>query len=152
MASKPPVDPRRKRALAVYKKMGWGTNQGIRDLDEDLWQLTTDFLFGEVWSRPGLGLREREIITITTLMGQHTDGIRAHLRKAHHLGITYAELKEIILHATYYLGTPRGFWAMRHLRAVMDEHAAEGIDGARPGRKTKKSVKKKAAVKARSPR
>jgi hypothetical protein len=33
--------------------MGWGENVAVKDLDEDLWQLTTDVLFGEIWSRPG---------------------------------------------------------------------------------------------------
>lgn len=139
------TDPRRARALAVYKEMGWGENEPIRELDPDLWQLTTDFLFGEVWARPGLSLREREIVTLTALMAQHTDGIKAHLRKAHHLGIGYDELKEIILHATYYLGTPRGFWAMRLLRAVKEEHAAAGVAPpatARPERAPKRTAKK----------
>ena len=32
------LDPknRRERGLEVYKKMGWGENEGVRELDEDL--------------------------------------------------------------------------------------------------------------------
>ena len=53
------LDPkdRRARGLAVYRQMGWGENAGVKELDEDLWQLTTDVLFGEIWARPGLSLR-----------------------------------------------------------------------------------------------
>jgi hypothetical protein len=51
---------RRERGLKIYKEMGWGTNQDLKDLDEDLWALTTDFVFGEVWSRSG----QREWICI----------------------------------------------------------------------------------------
>jgi 4-carboxymuconolactone decarboxylase len=63
-----PHKDRRKRGLQVYEQMGWGTNQDLRDLDEDLWALTTDFVFGEVWSRPGLSLREREIAVLAVLI------------------------------------------------------------------------------------
>ena len=124
------LDPknRRERGLEIYKKMGWGENEGVRELDEDLWQLTTDFLFGEIWARPGLSLRDRELITLTTLMSVQTEGIRTHMRKAHHLGITYDEIKELILHATYYLGTPKGIFAMRKLKEVMAEEAGPAND------------------------
>jgi hypothetical protein len=39
---------RRARGLAVYKQMGWGENTAVKELDEDLWQFTTDVLFGEI--------------------------------------------------------------------------------------------------------
>jgi hypothetical protein len=39
---------RRERGLAVYKQMGWGENTVVKELDEDLRQLTTDVLFGEI--------------------------------------------------------------------------------------------------------
>ena len=91
--------------------------------------MTTDFLFGEIWARPGLSLRDRELITLTTLMAVKTDGISTHLRNAHHLGITYDEIKELILQATYYLGTPKGIFAMRKLKEVMAEKAGPANDG-----------------------
>ena len=51
------TDDRRARGLAVYQQMGWGENTAVKELDEDLWRFTTDVLFGEIWSRPGLSLR-----------------------------------------------------------------------------------------------
>ena len=51
------TDDRRARGLAVYEQMGWGENTAVKELDEDLWRFTTDVLFGEIWSRPGLSLR-----------------------------------------------------------------------------------------------
>src|SRR5262249_10336908 len=38
---------RRERGLAVYKEMGWGENEVVKELDPDLWAFTTDVLFGE---------------------------------------------------------------------------------------------------------
>jgi alkylhydroperoxidase/carboxymuconolactone decarboxylase family protein YurZ len=101
--------------------MGWGENAGVKELDEDLWAFTTDVLFGEIWSRPGLSLRERELVTLGALMAAKADGIALHMRNAHHLGITYDEMKEVILQCTVYLGMPKALFAMRKLKAVMAE-------------------------------
>jgi 4-carboxymuconolactone decarboxylase len=122
------MDPndRRARGLAVYQAMGWGENAAVKELDEDLWQLTTDVLFGEIWSRPGLSLRERELVTLAALMAAKADGIALHMRNAHNLGISFDEMKEVILQATIYLGMPKALFAMRKLKAVMAEAAASG--------------------------
>jgi 4-carboxymuconolactone decarboxylase len=117
---------RRARGLAVYQAMGWGENAAVKELDEDLWQLTTDVLFGEIWSRPGLNLRERELVTLAALMAAKADGIALHMRNAHNLGISFDEMKEVILQATIYLGMPKALFAMRKLKAVMAEAAAGG--------------------------
>src|SRR3954467_7337286 len=120
------TDDRRARGLAVYEQMGWGENPAVKELDEDLWRFTTDVLFGEIWSRPGLSLRERELVTLATLMAAKADGIALHMRHAHNLGITFDEMKEVILQATIYLGMPKALFAMRKLKAVMAESEGGG--------------------------
>jgi 4-carboxymuconolactone decarboxylase len=110
---------RRQRGLAVYKEMGWGENESVKALDEDLWQFITDIGFGEVWSRPGLSLRERELVVIGALMAVKADGIASHMKRAHHLGITHEEIKEVILQLTIYLGMPKGLFAMKKLKEIM---------------------------------
>lgn len=121
---KPLTDEHRKRGLALYKEMGWGENEGVKEADMDLWRYTTDFLFGEIWARPGLSLREKELITIAVLLEAKADGISLHMRNAGKLGISFSDIKEVILQVAYYLGMPRALWAMRKLRAVMDETGA----------------------------
>jgi 4-carboxymuconolactone decarboxylase len=115
---------RRERGLEIYKKMGWGEHSLLNELDEDLWGFTTDVLFGEIWARPGLSLRERELITLATLMAAKADGMALHMRNAYHLGITFDEIKELILQCTIYLGMPKALFAMRKLKAVMAEKEA----------------------------
>jgi len=116
---------RRERGLAIYKQMGWGENDGVKSLDTDFWSYTTDVVFGEIWSRPGLSLRERELITLSLLIAAKTEGMKLHMRHAHHLGITYDEMKEVIMQCTAYLGVPLGLFAMRQLKAVMAEEPAK---------------------------
>jgi 4-carboxymuconolactone decarboxylase len=112
---------RRERGLRVYERMGWGTNPDLKNLDEELWRLTTDFVFGEVWSRPGLSLREREIAVLAALIALGTEGMDIHLRHAHKLGITEDQIKELIFQVMYYVGQPRGLFAMKRLKGVMAE-------------------------------
>ena len=72
-------EERRKRALEIYKKMGWGENEGVREADEELWKIITDVMFGEIWSRPGLSLRDRELIQKvggTSYLAQLTEAVR----------------------------------------------------------------------------
>jgi 4-carboxymuconolactone decarboxylase len=117
----PDAKSRRERGLEIYKQMGWGENPAVKELDDDLWAFTTDVLFGEIWARPGLSLRERELVTLATLMAAKADGIALHMRNAHNLGISYDEMKEVIMQCTIYLGMPKALFAMRKLKAVVAE-------------------------------
>lgn len=111
---------RRERGLDVYKNMGWGDNTVLKDIDDELWSLTTDFLFGEIWARPGLSLRDRALVTLVALISANVDPSR-HMRDAYNLGITDDEIKEVILQTTFYLGLPRGIFAMKKLKEVQAE-------------------------------
>jgi 4-carboxymuconolactone decarboxylase len=77
-------------------------------------KMTREHLFGDIWSRPGLGLRERSMITIACLVMHGFDhaGLRVQLGFALNLGITREEIFEIIMHVTHYGGWPTGANAM----------------------------------------
>ncbi len=57
-----PQNDTEKAAFEVMEKIGWGTNAATRELDEDLWHIINQANLGLIWSRPGLSLRERELI------------------------------------------------------------------------------------------
>jgi alkylhydroperoxidase/carboxymuconolactone decarboxylase family protein YurZ len=58
-----------------------------------------------------------------------------HLRHAHRLGITDEQIKELIFQVMYYVGQPRGLFAMKRLKTVMAE---------RNGRKRRRGAKRAA--------
>src|SRR3954469_24564657 len=120
---------RRARALEIYKKMGWGENEGVREADAELWKIITDVMFGEIWSRPGLSLRERELITLGVLVADRAEGMKLHMRHAHKLGITFDQMREVIFQVMYYAGQSKGLFAMRRLKEVMQESGATFKDG-----------------------
>ena len=113
-----PAD-KREQGLAVLKKIGWGTNEGLREIDEELWALTLENNFGSIWSRPGLSLRDREMICISALVTLGANGVGAHFRNAHAVGLTNAELKEIILQVMPYAGLPKALHAMNIFKKVV---------------------------------
>ena len=67
----------------------------------------TRYAWGEVWTRPGLGLRERSMITVAmlTALGRW-DELKLHLRGARNNGVTAAEIREILQQAAIYAGVP----------------------------------------------
>ena len=119
---------RRARALEIYKKMGWGENEVVKEIDMELWKMITDVMFGEIWSRPGLSLRERELITLGVLVADRAEGMKLHMRHAHNLGITCEEMRETIFQVMYYAGQSKGLFAMRRLKEVMQESGAKFED------------------------
>jgi 4-carboxymuconolactone decarboxylase len=80
--------------------------------------------FGDIWARPGLDLRTRSRITVAALTVLHRpDELRLHLHAARNLGLSRAEICEILLHCSIYGGFPVAVEALRIAREVFD---AEG--------------------------
>jgi 4-carboxymuconolactone decarboxylase len=77
--------------------------------------------FGDLWSRPGLTLIERERVTLAVLisLGRHAE-IRSHVGIASNLGIPPDELGEEIMHLAVYAGFPGAVDAMRIAAEVLD--------------------------------
>jgi 4-carboxymuconolactone decarboxylase len=67
-----------------------------------------DFLYGEVWTRRGLSLRERRIIALSCMAAApNNDQVRAHVAAALKSGdLDVGELQELVLHFAVYCGWP----------------------------------------------
>jgi 4-carboxymuconolactone decarboxylase len=105
-------------ALDVMGKIGWGTNAATRELDEDLWHIINQGNLGLIWSRPGLTLRERELIVMSVLVATGSDGVSHLMQHADAVGITDAQIKELILQTIPYSGQPKAIQAMLTLKRV----------------------------------
>ena len=111
-------DGREQAGLAVLEQLGWGQNEGVRELDEDLWRIVSEVNFGTIWARPGLSLRDRELVCMAMLIALGAHGVALHFKHAHTVGITAEELKEIVLQAIPYAGLPKALGAMALLKRV----------------------------------
>ena len=78
-----------------------------RQISEDMYQLSVGTLFGEIWNRPHLSLRDRQLITLAANIAlARPHGTHSHYRSAHHIGITHEEICEIMIHVGMYGGWP----------------------------------------------
>ena len=85
----------------------------------DLWKMIQEHVFGELWARPGLGLRDRCLITITVLTAlARTEELRMHMHNALNMGISEQEVLEMAMHVAHYAGWPTGVNACRVAKDV----------------------------------
>lgn len=89
------------------------------DFAPKLADLTDKVLFGDVWERPGLGKRDRSLVTVSALIAMdRPDQLRSHLARARENGVTEAEVVETITHLAFYAGWPSAVSAVGVARDV----------------------------------
>jgi 4-carboxymuconolactone decarboxylase len=117
------------KGIEIIRKLGI---RGGAPLPKDLATITVEHLFGDVWNRPGLELKERSLVTVAALvaLGRESEQ-RIHLRGALKLGIPLAKLEEVIVHLAHYGGWPVAVGASRVLAEVVAELEEEEATGAK---------------------
>jgi 4-carboxymuconolactone decarboxylase len=92
------------------------------DIAPGLADYTDRVLFGDLWKRPGLSLRDRSLITVASLVALYrTNELPVHLKKALDNGVTRDELIEVITHLAFYSGWPTANTAITIARRVFEE-------------------------------
>lgn len=89
-------------------------------------QLTVEYGWGQIWSRPGLPLKTRSFLSMAFLaaLGKH-DEFRTHVRGAVNNGATREEISEVLLQASLYCGMPVGLECFRMAKQVLDDIEAQ---------------------------
>ena len=117
------TDPERRRLglETMGKVYGWEVGDG----DGDFFGITVEHLFAEVWTRPGLTVRERRLVTLTILMCLANEmPLRLHIGAALKSGdLDDQAVDELILHVAHYGGWPVAAVASQVLRAMRSERA-----------------------------
>lgn len=89
------------------------------DVAPKLTEISDAVLFGDVWQRPGLGRRDRSLITVACLIALYrTNELPFHLRTALANGVTRDEIVEVITHLAFYAGWPTAGTAIGIARDV----------------------------------
>jgi 4-carboxymuconolactone decarboxylase len=98
------------------------TRSPYADIAPALGEYTDKVLFGDVWKRPGLSLRDRSLVTVATLVALYrTNELPFHLRRALENGVTKDELIELVTHLAFYAGWPAANTAVTIARTVFGE-------------------------------
>lgn len=95
---------------------------GAAGIDRPIQELVTAFGYGAVWSRPGLSLQTRSLVTIALLSAlNRPDELKHHVAGALRNGVNENEILEILLHVILYCGAPAGIAAGRVVRQALGE-------------------------------
>ena len=90
-----------------------------------------EFPFGDIYSRPGLDLRSREIATIAALtaLGNAAPQLKVHIEAGLNVGLTRDEIVEVIMQMAVYAGFPaavNGLFAAKDVFAAREEKDRRG--------------------------
>jgi len=115
------------RALdAIDGSAGRTVVDSLADIAPDFATYILEFPFGDIYSRPGLGLREREIATIAALtaMGNAAPQLKVHIQAGVNVGLSREEIVETIMQMAVYAGFPaalNGLFAAKEVFAAQRE-------------------------------
>lgn len=117
-------EARATRGLALLAELDGQNGKETVARMGDLGRYIVEFGFGDIYSRPGLSLRDREMAAIAMLiaMGGRDTQVRFHLGAALRIGLTVEELGEIIIQTVPFAGFPTALNA----HAILKEVIAQG--------------------------
>ena len=99
------------------------TTAGATELTRDFQEFITTYAWGGIWTRPGLDRRSRSMVALTALVaGGHHEELALHLHAARRNGLSWDEIKEVLLQTAIYCGVPAANTAFR---IAQDIHAEE---------------------------
>lgn len=97
----------------------------LTDIAPDFARYLIEFPFGDIYCRPGLDLKSREIATVAALtaMGNATPQLEVHIEAGLNVGLTPTEIVETIMQMAVYAGFPaalNGLFAAKKVFAARD--------------------------------
>ena len=123
-----PDRKRYERGLAKLSEVDgkWGQQviEALRDIAPDMARYIIEFSFGDIYCRPGLDLKSREIATVAALtaLGNAAPQLKVHIHAALNVGCTRSEVVETIMHMAVYAGFPAALNGLYAAKEVFEEH------------------------------
>jgi 4-carboxymuconolactone decarboxylase len=102
--------------------------QSLKDIAPDFAAYLIEFPFGDIYSRPGLDLKSREIAVVAALtaLGNAAPQLKVHIHGALNVGCTREEVIEVIMQMAVYAGFPaalNGLFAAKEVFSQRDSNA-----------------------------
>lgn len=97
--------------------------EALKEISPDFADLLIEFPFGDVYSRPGLDLKSREIAAVAALtaMGTATPQLKVHIHAALNVGCSPQEIIEVMIQMAVYAGFPSALNGLFAAKEVFDE-------------------------------
>ena len=112
-----------KKFEKIHGPVAKATVASLKDICPDLGRFVTEFAFGDIYSRPGLDLKTRQLLTIASLttLGSAPLQLKSHIKGALNVGCTRQEIVEAILQMSVYAGFPAAMNGMYAAKEVFQE-------------------------------
>jgi 4-carboxymuconolactone decarboxylase len=124
-------DQRYQTGLNNLKKMNDNNfkklKKNLEDIAPDLTRYVVEFPYGDIYSRPGLDLKFREIANVAALtaLGNAQPQLQSHIEAALNVGCTREEIVEVIMQMAVYAGFPAAINGMSAAKEVFKQLDSE---------------------------
>jgi len=100
---------------------------GMADIAPDMARFVYEFPFGDIYSRPGLDIKSRQLVTVASLATLANAGqqLKAHINGSLNVGLTRQEIVEALMQIAVYAGFPAALNALKIARDVFHERDTE---------------------------
>jgi 4-carboxymuconolactone decarboxylase len=117
------------RLMEVDAEGGARVVESLQDVAPDLGRYVVEFAYGEIYQRPVLDLRQRQLVTISALtaLGGVDPQLEVHINAALNVGLNPREVVEAILHCIPYTGFPRVLNAIFVAKRVFQERGVSPL-------------------------
>lgn len=97
--------------------------KNLEDVAPDMARYVAEFAYGDIYSRPGLDLKTRELVTIAsiTTLGSAQKQLKSHVHGALNVGCTPKEIIEVIIQMAVYAGFPKALNGLFSASEVFNE-------------------------------
>ena len=122
-------DERYARGWAKLKEVddqaGENVIESLKDIAPDFARLIIEFPFGDIYSRPGLDLKVRELAVVAALtaMGNAAPQLKVHIHGARNVGCSRQEIVEVIMQMAVYAGFPAALNGLFAAKEIFSQEA-----------------------------
>ena len=112
------------RLSAIDGRDGQAVVESLKEISPDFARYLIEFPFGDIYARPGLDLRQREIATIAALtaLGHARPQLEVHIAAGLNVGLSQQEIIEIVMQMAVYAGFPAAINGLNAAKTVFDRH------------------------------
>ncbi len=95
----------------------------LDDIAPDLARFVAEFPYGDIYTRPGLDLKTRELVTVgaITALGTAPLQLKSHIKGALNVGCTREEIVEVLIQMAVYAGFPAALNGIYAAKEVFEE-------------------------------
>lgn len=119
-----------KKINELLENADQGVLKGLGKAAPDLGKYVLEFIFGDLYSRPGLELKTKQMLTVTILatLGNAKPQLAYHIGCALNIGVTRQEIIDIMTHIAGYAGFPASLNGVATAKEVFTERDQKGLE------------------------